>query len=62
MYEQSFHATEEDTGPMFVDDSDEKQTPVKTKPSADEMEARCHQLEELTVPRFSQKLFDDTVS
>ncbi len=40
MYEQSFHTTEEDAGPMFVDDSDEEQTPVKTAPSADEMEAR----------------------
>ena len=52
MYKQSFHATEEDTGPMFVDNSDEEQTPVKTTPSADEMEA----------PQFSQKLFADTVS
>ncbi len=42
MYEQSFHTTEEDAGPMFVDDSDEEQTPVKTAPSADEMEARWH--------------------
>ena len=39
MYEQSFHTTEEDTGPMFVDDLDEEQTPVKTTPSADEIEA-----------------------
>ena len=62
MYEQSYHATEEDASPMFVDDSDEEQTPVKTTPSADEMEARHCQLEELTMPRFSQKLFDDTVS
>ncbi len=62
MYEQSFHATEEDMGPMFVDNSDEEQTPVKTTPSADKIEARCHQLEELMMPRFSHKLFDDTVS
>ena len=55
MYEQSFHVTEEDAGPMFVDDLDEEQTPVKITPSADEMEV-------LTVPRFSQKLFADTVS
>ena len=41
MYKQSFHATEEDAGPMFIDDSDEEQTPVKTTPSADEMEVRC---------------------
>ena len=40
MYEQSFHVTEEDVGPMFVDDLDKEQTPVKTAPSADEMEAR----------------------
>ena len=40
MYEQSFHATEEDTGPMFMNDLDEEQTPVKTAPSAGEMEAR----------------------
>ena len=50
MYEQSFHATEEDAGPMFVDDLDEEQTPVKTAPSADKMEVQCCQLEELTVP------------
>ncbi len=62
MYEQSFHATEEDMGPMFVDNLDEKQTPVKTTPSADKIEARCHQLEALTIPGFSQKLFADTVS
>ncbi len=62
MYKQSFHATEEDVGPMFIDDSDEEQIPVKTTPSADEMEVRCCQLEELTVPGFSQKLFNNTVS
>ena len=62
MYEQSFHATEEDMGPMFVDDLDEEQTPVKTTPSVDEMEARCCQLEELMMPGFSQKLFDDPAS
>ncbi len=62
MYEQSFHATEEDAGPMFIDDSDKEQTPVKTAPSADEMEARRHQLEALMIPGFSQKLFDNTVS
>ena len=62
MYEQSFHATEEDAGPMFIDDSDEEQTPVKTTPSADKMEVKCHQLEALTVPGFSQNLFTDTVS
>ena len=62
MYKQSFHATEEDTGPIFIDDSDEEQTPVKTIPSADEMEARCHQLEALTIPGLSQNLFADTVS
>ena len=62
MYEQSFHATEEDAGPMFIDDLDEEQTPVKTTPSVGEMEVRCHQLEVLMVPRFSQKLFADTVS
>ena len=62
MYKQSFHATEEDMGPMFIDDLDKEQTPVKTTPSADKMEARHHQLEVLTVPGFSQKLFDDTVS
>ena len=62
MYEQSFHTTEEDVGPIFVDDSDEEQTPVKTTPSADEMEARHHQLEALMIPRFSQKLFTTTVS
>ena len=39
MYEQSFHTTEKDMGPMFVDDSDKEQTPVKTIPSANEMEA-----------------------
>ena len=53
MYEQSFHATEKDAGPMFID-SDEEQTPVKTTPSADEMEARCHQLEELTMPGLTE--------
>ncbi len=62
MYEQSFHTTEEDAGPMFIDDSDEEQTPVKTTPSADEMEARHHQLEVLTIPGFSQRLFNNTVS
>ncbi len=62
MYEQSFHATEEDMGPMFIDNSNEEQTPVKTTPSADEIEVRCHQLEALTIPGFSQKLFTDTVS
>ncbi len=62
MYEQSFHATEEDTGPMFVDNSDEEQTPVKTTPLADKMEARCCQLEVLTITGFSQRLFDETVS
>ena len=62
MYEQSFHATEEDAGPMFVDDLDKEQTPVKTTPSADEIEARCCQLEALMIPGFSQKLFADTVS
>ena len=40
MYEQSFHATEEDMDPMFMDNLDEEQTPVKTIPSADKMEAR----------------------
>ena len=50
MYEQSFHTTEEDTGLMFVDDSDEEQTPVKTTPSADKMEVRCHQMEALMIP------------
>ncbi len=39
MYEQSFHTTEEDVGPMFMDNSDEEQTPVKTTPLDDEMEA-----------------------
>ena len=62
MYEQSFHATEKDAGLMFIDNSDEEQTPVKTTPSADEIEARRHQLEALTIPGFSQKLFADTVS
>ena len=47
---------------MFIDDSDEEQTPVKTTPSADKMEVRHCQLEVLTIPRFSQKLFTDTVS
>ena len=61
MYEQSFHTTEEDMGPMFIDNSDKEQTPVKTTPSADEMEVRCCQLEVLTIPGLSQKLFDDTV-
>ncbi len=59
MYEQSFHATEEDTGLMFIDDSDKEQTPVKTVPSADKIEVRHHQLEALTVPGFSQNLFAD---
>ena len=62
MYELSFHATEEDVGPIFIDDSDKEQIPVKTTPSADEMEVRHHQLEALTIPGFSQKLFDNTVS
>ena len=62
VYEQSFHATEEGAGPMFVDNSDEEQTPVKTTPSADKIEVRCHQLEALMIPEFSQKLFADTVS
>ncbi len=39
MYEQSFHATEEDMGTIFMDNFDKEQTPVKTAPSADEMEA-----------------------
>ena len=47
---------------MFIDDSDEEQTPVKTTPSADEIEARYHQLEVLMIPGFSQNLFADTVS
>ncbi len=62
MYKQSFHTTEEDAGPMFIDDSDKEQTPVKTTPSADKMEARCCQLEALTIPGFSQRLFNDMVS
>ena len=53
MYEQSFHPTEEDSGPMFMDNSDKEQTPVKTAPIADEMEARHHQLEVLMIPMFS---------
>ena len=60
MYEQSMQLKK--TGPMFIDDSDEEQTPVKTTPSADKMEARHHQLEALTIPGFSQRLFDKTVS
>ncbi len=44
MYEQSFHTTKEDAGPMFIDNSDEEWTPVKTTPSADKMEARHRQL------------------
>ena len=62
MYKQSFYTTEEDTGLMFIDDSDEEQTLVKTTPSADEMEARHHQLEALMIPGFSQRLFNNTVS
>ncbi len=62
MYEQSFHATEEDMGPMFMDNSDKEQTPVKIAPSADEMEARQCQLEELMMPGLSQKLFATTLN
>ena len=59
IYEQSFHATEEDAGLMFIDDSDKELTPVKTVPSADEIEVRCHQLEVLTILGFSWNLFAD---
>ncbi len=62
MYKQSFHMTEEDMGPMFMDNLDEEQTLVKTTPSADEIEAQCCQLEALMIPGFSQKLFADTAS
>ncbi len=43
MYEQSFNITEEEASPMFVDDLDEDQTPVKTAPlppTQDEIDSR----------------------
>ena len=43
MYKQSFNITEEEAGPMFINDSDEELTPVKvdqTTPTQDEIDVR----------------------